>query len=193
LAAAPKLEGSASIERLGMNASIVKRPPAASLSRTELRCRWQQMLEDPLVSAIPFKVELNEKGAIVVTPANTRHGVLQAFVTRELGKLLPHGTTITECPVETEIGVRVPDVAWASPEFVRRHGLPATLLHAPDLCVEVVSPSNSALEMQEKTAAYFAAGAREVWLVAEDGTIEMLDEHGRIETSSLGIALTLPR
>lgn len=175
-----------------MNASIVNRPPAARLSVTELRSRWQQMLEDPLVSAIPFKVELNEKGAIEVTPANTRHGVLQAFVAGELRRLLPHGTTITECPVETQIGVRVPDVAWASPEFVGRHGMPATLLHAPELCVEVVSPSNSALEMQEKTAAYLAADAREVWLVAEDGTIEMFDERGRIETSSLGIALTLP-
>jgi hypothetical protein len=32
-----------------------------------------------------------------------------------------------------------------------------------------------------------------VWLVAEDGTLEMFDEHGPIETSSFGIALTPPR
>jgi hypothetical protein len=47
--------------------------------------------------------------------------------------------------------------------------------------------------MQEKTAAYLAAGALEVWLVTEDGTIEMFDASGRVETSSLGIALKLPR
>jgi Uma2 family endonuclease len=176
-----------------MNVSTVKQPPATHLSAAELRSRWQQMLDDPLLAAVPFKVELNEKGAIEVSPANIRHGVLQAFVARELGRLLPHGTTITECPVETEIGVRVPDLAWASPEFVARHGLPASFALAPELCVEVVSPSNSAIEIREKTAAYLAAGALEVWLAAADGTIEMFDAHGRIDASSFGIALTLPR
>jgi Uma2 family endonuclease len=192
-AAAPKLETSASIERRDMNASIVKQPLATRLSAAELRSRWQQMLDDPLLAAIPFKVELNEKGAIEVSPANTRHGMLQAFVARELGRLLPHGTTFTECPVETEIGVRVPDVAWASPAFVARHGLPASFARSPELCVEVVSPSNSAIEIREKTAAYLAAGALEVWLVAADGTIEMFDTHGRLDASSFGIAPTLPR
>jgi Uma2 family endonuclease len=119
--------------------------------------------------------------------------VLQAFVASELRRLMPHGTTITECAVETEIGVRVPDIAWASPEFIHRQGIPATFPNAPDLCVEVVSPSNSKIEMHEKTGAYLAAGAREVWLVAENGTVEMFDTTGRIETSSFGIALEPPR
>ena len=151
------------------------------------------MLTDPLVAAIPFKVELNEKGVIEVSPANTRHGMRQAYVAGELQRLLPHGTTITECSVETEIGVRVPDVAWASTEFIRRHGLPDNFARAPELCVEVVSPSNSAIEMREKTAAYLAAGAREVWLVREDGSVEMFDASGPIAASSFGIALTPPR
>lgn len=60
------------------------------------------------------------------------------------------------------------------------------------MCIEVVSPSSS-IEMREKTAAYLAAGARELWLVGEDGAIEMFDASGRIEMSSFGIALTPPR
>lgn len=36
---------------------------------------------------------------------------------------------------------------------------------APDLAVEVVSPGNSAAEMDEKTALYLQAGARQVWVV----------------------------
>lgn len=49
-------------------------------------------------------------------------------------------------------------------------------------------------EMQPKTAAYLAAGALEVRLVKEDGTVEMLNERGRVEASSLGIVLgALPR
>jgi Uma2 family endonuclease len=175
-----------------MNAFAVQRPSSARLSATELRERWQQMLHDPLVAAIPFKVELNEKGKIEVTPPSPRHGVLQAFVASELSRLLRDGTPITECPVETEIGVRVPDVVWASREFLARHATRDAFAQAPELCVEVVSPSNTGLEMREKTAAYLAAGAREVWLMAEDGTIEMFDEHGRVEKSGFGIALTPP-
>ena len=87
----------------------------------------------------------------------------------------------------------MPDVAWASPEFVAGHGLPASFARAPELCIEVVSPSNSAGEMRERTAAYLAAGALEVWLVAADGTMEMFDAHGGIDASSFGIALTPPR
>jgi Uma2 family endonuclease len=176
-----------------MNATAAETESTPRLSLAELRSRWLELLDDPLVAAIPFKVELNEKGVIEVTPANNRHGVLQAFVSSELRRLMPHGTTITECAIETQIGVRVPDVAWASPEFIRRHGIPGTFTSAPDLCIEIVSPSNTKIETREKTAAYLEAGAREVWLVAEDGTIEMFDARGRVDASSFGIALTPPR
>ncbi len=36
---------------------------------------------------------------------------------------------------------------------------------APDLAVEVASPSNTRLELQEKIALYFRAGTRQVWIV----------------------------
>ena len=36
---------------------------------------------------------------------------------------------------------------------------------APDLAVEVLSPSNTVSEIDEKIALYFAAGARMVWIV----------------------------
>lgn len=43
--------------------------------------------------------------------------------------------------------------------------------------------------MQQKTAAYLAAGAIEVWRVGEHGTIEMFDASGQIPGSSLGIVM----
>lgn len=36
------------------------------------------------------------------------------------------------------------------------------------------------------------AGAVEVWLVSEDGTIEMHHERGRVAASTLGIAIASP-
>lgn len=175
-----------------MSATVVKQQAEPRLSRAELRSRWQRMLHDPLLADVPGKLELTEKGTIELSPPNTRHSILQAFVAGELRRLLPHGTTITECALETEIGVRVPDAAWASPDFMSRHGAASPLPNAPELCVEVLSPSNTEPEMQQKTAAYLAAGAVEVWLVKEDGTVEMRNQRGRLDTSSLGIALGAP-
>jgi Uma2 family endonuclease len=177
-----------------MNATSAQQHSPARLSPAELRRRWQQMLHDPMLADVPGKIELNEKGAIELIPPNTRHSICQAFVTGALQRSRPDGTTFTECAIETNIGVRVPDVAWASPEFMSRYGTMSPLPRAPELCVEVLSPSNTEPEMQQKTAAYLAAGALEVWLVKENGSVEMLNEQGRVDASSLGIVLrALPR
>jgi Uma2 family endonuclease len=175
-----------------MIATVIKPASAVRLSRAELRSRWQQMLHDRMLADIPGKLELNDRGTIELTPPNTRHAILQAYVANELHRCRPDGTTLGECGIETDIGVRVPDVAWASSGFMNRHGTESPLPRAPELCVEVLSPANSRIEMQEKTAAYLAAGAIEVWLVAPDGTVEMLDAGGRIVVSSLGIEMGTP-
>lgn len=38
-------------------------------------------------------------------------------------------------------------------------------MRAPEICIEVVSPSNCVKELREKTAAFLAVGAEEVWIV----------------------------
>jgi Uma2 family endonuclease len=166
-----------------MNATVAKPKTAHRLSRAELRRRWRQLAGDAAVAAIPFKVELNEKGAIEVSPPTTRHAFLQSFVAHALKLQRPEGTTFTECPVETDIGMRIPDVVWASPEFMAEHGRESEFRIAPDLCVEVLSPRNSVAEMAEKVAAYLAAGAREVWLVDESGETEIHTSGGRAARS----------
>src|SRR5688500_1088157 len=49
---------------------------------------------------------------------------------------------VTECPVLTDIGIRVPDLAWASAAFMRQYAGASPLPRAPEICVEVISPSN---------------------------------------------------
>ena len=66
-----------------------------------------------------------------MTPPNNKHSLYQARVTGELARLLLRGTTFTGCSVETEIGVRAPDLAWASPEFMQRHGTTTPFPAAP--------------------------------------------------------------
>jgi Uma2 family endonuclease len=172
-----------------MNATVAKPETAYRLSRAELRRRWQQLADNRVVAAIPCKVELNEKGAIEVSPPTVRHSLIQAFVTCELARQRPEGTTLTECTVETDIGMRVPDVAWASRELLEQHRNENEFRVAPELCVEVLSPTNTRIEMAEKTAAYLAAGAKEVWIVGEDGIPEIHTSAGRVPTSTLGFEL----
>jgi Uma2 family endonuclease len=63
--------------------------------------------------------------------------------------------------------VRIPDVSFISWQRVPSRRIPrvAMLDFAPDLAVEVLSPSNTAEEMTRKLQDYFAAKVRLVWYV----------------------------
>ena len=86
---------------------------------------------------------------------------------------LPAGRALAETPVVTSDGVKVTDAAWISARYAAelegQH--PAALERAPEICIEVLSPSNTAEEMAEKRALYLEAGAQEVWLCGLDGKI----------------------
>jgi Uma2 family endonuclease len=74
---------------------------------------------------------------------------------------------------------------------MRRHGSESAFRAGPDLCVEVLSPTNTRAEIGEKVAAYLAAGAREVWVVGDDGVPEIDTSSGRVAVS--GLTFLLPR
>ncbi len=99
---------------------------------------------------------------------------------------------MTECPILTEIGVRVPDVAWASSAFLDRNGDTTPFPQAPEICIEIVSPSNADEEMRQKAQAYLAAGAKEVWLVAEEGQVRFVDAAGERPATSFGVHVSPP-
>jgi Uma2 family endonuclease len=61
--------------------------------------------------------------------------------------------------------VRIPDVSFVAADRAPAPDYPGALEGGPDLAVEILSPSNTASEMQEKLADYFAAGVRAVWIV----------------------------
>lgn len=153
--------------------------------------RWREVLTDPVLQELPYKIELNAWGKVEMTPASNRHGRLQAALALELGRQL-QGMVITECSVLTRIGVRVPDIAWASPAFMQAFGEITPYTRAPEICVEIVSPSNVAAEVLEKTGAYLAAGADEVWLVSEEGSVRFVGPHGDQPKSRFPVVLSLP-
>ena len=119
-----------------------------------------------------FRLELS-RGRLVREPApGPRHGhlslrlgrLLSSFVEkRDLGFVFADTAFALETEQRT---VRVPDVAFVSRERVPEEGLTDRFWElAPDLAVEVVSPSNLASELQQKALDYLRAGARLVWIV----------------------------
>lgn len=154
--------------------------------------RWAEVLADPVLRDLPYKIELNAWGKIEMSPASNAHGRRQFRIGTELERLLPDGEAMTEASILTEIGVRVPDAVWASRAFLATHGDETPFPRAPEICVEVLSPSNTDDEIEGKTRAYLAAGAHEVWTVSEEGRIRFFGPDGERAASGFGVAPVLP-
>ena len=146
-------------------------PPRKTRTEFNLR-RWTELMADPELAKIEGRIETDRHGHIIMSPpAAAGHGSFQSEVGFLLRTLLPDGRVFTECPISTADGVKAADVAWASPERIEELGDQVCFPKAPEICVEVISPSNTAAEMDEKMALYFDAGAQEVWMCASDGAM----------------------
>ncbi len=146
---------------------------------------WQEVIESPYLKDLPFKIELNEYGSIVMTPASYQHGRFQVELASMLKDLAPGGTVVSECSVSTSRGVKVPDVVWHSDQFFAKHGVQTPLPAAPEICAEILSPSNSVEELDEKRQLYFEAGAQEVWVCHDDGRLEFCAPSGQLQNSAI--------
>lgn len=151
----------------------------------DLAVKWQELIDNPFFRDIPYKVELNKFGQILMSPASNRHGVLQFKVGNKIEKIKRSGVVITECSVLTGEGVKVADVAWLSDKFYAEFGEKTPYPKAPEICVEVVSPANSKAEMAEKIRLYLEKGALEVWIVDEYAKVNFYTHTGKIEASKV--------
>jgi len=129
---------------------------------------WQEICENPQLRDLPFKIEQDRYGRIVMSPTGFSHGKRQIEVGHLLRGLLPEWDVVSEVGIDTSEGVRVPDVSArhpGGPDWNEKFSMPA----APDICVEVTSASNSRSEMEEKRRLFAERGCREFWLCADDG------------------------
>lgn len=148
----------------------IERPPRdQQLARN--RQRWAEVLSDRTLAELPFKIETNAHGQILMTPpASGSHSYRQSTLVLMLRERLG-GQPLSECPISTIDGVRAADVGWYSDARFAEVKNQIAFERAPEICVEVVSPSNSDFEMKEKRQLYFEAGAEEVWICQLDGTL----------------------
>ena len=147
--------------------------------------QWSEVINNPLLQDLPFKIELNKFGNILMSPASNQHGRIQVQISINLNNKLPNGEVIAECSIQTPEGVKVADVAWASDEFINTFSYKTPYPKAPEICVEIVSPSNSKEEIVNKVNLYLTKGANEVWIVYENGRIDTFTHTGEIKKSSI--------
>ena len=120
---------------------------------------WYELVDGEVVELAPPNDEHGEIAVNVGTAFNIysrQRGVGQARV--ETGYRLRRGPDT----------VRGPDVSFVFRPRVegRGSGFP---VGAPDIAVEVVSPSDTAAEVARKVAEYLAAGSQRVWVVYPAG------------------------
>ena len=146
---------------------------------------WAEICQDPTLRDLPYKIQTDKWGNIVMTPATNEHGIYQAKIVALISKLMDKGTLIAECSVQTSEGVKVADVAWASEEFMQKNSGKNPFDEAPEICIEILSPSNTEMEMEEKKELYFARGAEEFWACLKGGDIKFYKNTGPLENSNI--------
>ena len=114
--------------------------------------------------------ELLEGEILTVPPPKFPHGSVAARLLRYLSPFV-YDNQLGE--TTTDVGFRLsastliaPDVCFISSKSYAQIGdVTDYIPFAPDLAVEVVSPSNSANEMESKVQAYLSAGGSLVWVI----------------------------
>ena len=116
------------------------------------------------------RYELVDGEVVELSPVNYEHSGIAGYIVtafniysrqRDFGQAGVEAGYILLSGPDT---VRGPDVSFRLvPRGARRQSV-GFLAGAPDIAVEVVSPSNTAAEMERKVAEYLAAGSQRVWV-----------------------------
>lgn len=126
-----------------------------------------EFLELPELDA--GKRELLNGELIYLPPAKFRHDQIAHRLLKRLNAALPACGVDGEAYVE--IGYQLDPSHWLQPDVSITHpGQPVDgyLQGAPLLAVEIVSPSNTAVQIDAKIDAYLTHGAHEVWVLYPD-------------------------
>jgi Uma2 family endonuclease len=156
--------------------------------------------------------ELVDGEVIEMTPSGGVHGEVLLKVGRRLGDYVEAHRVgkvvggdvgfVLVLPSDPE-RVRAPDVAFVSTARLPEGRLPQGFIRgAPDLAVEVLSPSDNPVVVQQKVRDYLEAGARLVWVLAPraraatvyrpDGSARLVREPEALDGEDVVPGLSIP-
>jgi Uma2 family endonuclease len=156
--------------------------------------------------------ELVNGEVIEMTPVGGVHGKVTSRINRRLaehveqrggGEVLVGDVGFVMSLSADPERVRAPDVAFISSRRLPGGQLPQGFLQgAPDLAIEVLSPTDSSLDIQQKVRDYLDAGASLVWVIAPqaktatvyraDGSARLLREAEALDGEGVLPGFTLP-
>jgi Uma2 family endonuclease len=162
----------------------------------------EQMPDDDSV-----QLELDEGELITMPPAGGQHGKCAVeiitilnnhFKAHRLGSVYTPDTGF-RLNAQT---VRAPDVAFVRQDRIAALHAVGYIQGAPDLAVEILSPSDTFRQLMRKVKQYFAAGTHTVWIVYSDrkevqileatGTDRLLQGDDPIEAPELLPGFSVP-
>jgi Uma2 family endonuclease len=144
----------------------------------------------------PVYHELRHGELVSVTRTKLKHSLIQ----RNLRALLERCADSASY-VDTEVAFRplpehelwVADVAYVGPERFQQADPEENFSGAPELVIEVLSPSNTAAEIYDKEQICLANGAREFWVVDPDRRqVKVTTPDGHTLTWQSGQEIPLP-
>ena len=151
--------------------------------------------------------ELNEGEVVTMTSPMPRHNLVRdniAAALRDFAHPRHLGTVFVETDYQlSPETVRIPDVSFVPADRMREIDLDRRMQGAPELAIEVVSPTDLAEELRQKVKQYLAAGAKAVWIFypktrevqvfRADGGSSVRREHETVEDHDLlpGFSLDL--
>ncbi|MDR3568128.1 MAG: Uma2 family endonuclease [Syntrophobacteraceae bacterium] len=146
---------------------------------------WREVVEHPSLKDLPFKIETNAEGYIMMVAAKNKHRAYQARIHEWFYRQGERGQSMEECNIETSDGIKIADVAWAGIEFFKRNNYDDPYRESPEVVVEVISPSNREKAMKSKMPLYFERGAKEVWFCDDDGNMRFFNPQGELVRSEM--------
>jgi Uma2 family endonuclease len=166
------------------------------MATTTGQISWQAF--EQLPDGDGFHREVVEGELIVLPPPKSRHSLIADTVKEALRPLKLQGIA----RVLTEAGYKLsydpptwiqPDVSVIRMERVRETGGNEHFVGSPELAVEVVSPSETARDLNRKVDALLAGGSLAVWVIyPEEREVRVFVPGGTSYTRREGDMLTLP-
>lgn len=156
--------------------------------------------------------ELVDGEVLEMTPVGGTHGETTGLLYGQIaGHVARHGGGkvvvgevgfVLRLPGDPE-RVRAADVAFVRHERLPEGRLPEKfIIGAPDLVVEVLSPSDNPVEVQQKVRDYLEGGSRLVWIIAPaartvtvyraNGSAQLLREHESLDGEDVLPGLIIP-
>lgn len=134
------------------------------------------------------RYELVEGQLRTMAPTGGPHGAITTNLLIALGRFVEDhglGQLFSESTgfllMRNPDTVRCPDIGFVRADRLPPDGIPPGFIAlAPDLAVEVISPSDTIYDIDEKVTEYLQAGARAVWVVNPSSRTATVYEPGSV-------------